>query len=424
MQNGSKLGAKIKAQVSRYCDRLSEGTNKAARRFFHEMVYGILATQDVKLSNVARTLDEEIPLIKTENRLSRQLAQRDWTELINKRLIERSETEIDFDSVLAVDLMDITKKYAKKMEGLRQVWDGSEGKIAWGYQTCSLIAAQVHAQKVVPLYHELYSSGSNDYRSENDQILKGISSVSKQYGPAKGIYVIDRAGDREVLIQGLLERSVKFLMRLVGSRHIEMGGHFQSVLQTARAMRCKYVREVTIETKEGIRETKVLHMGVKEIHLRFSEAPLQWVVIKGWSKEKPMMLLTNMESKNRERFAHKMLEIYLTRWKCEEGFRFIKQSYQLEDVRVRSLSALRNSMTFVHAVFYFISTVLGQGLKMNILLLKICQKAMRFFEVPSFKQYAIADGIYRVLFGGRYKPILDPNLLQNDQPLLPLNFAF
>lgn len=34
-------------------------------------MFGIQASQDVKLSNIARTLEEEIPLIKTEDRLSR-----------------------------------------------------------------------------------------------------------------------------------------------------------------------------------------------------------------------------------------------------------------------------------------------------------------------------------------------------------------
>ena len=51
----------------------------------------------------------------------------------------------------------------------------------------------------------------------------------------------------------------------------------------------------------------------------------------------------------------RILEIYLTRWKCEESYRFIKQSYNLEDVRVLSYTALRNIMDLVQAVFYFVS---------------------------------------------------------------------
>jgi len=43
------------------------------------------------------------------------------------------------------------------------------------------------------------------------------------------------------------------------------------------------------------------------------------VVVKGFGREL-MLLLTNVDKKPRE-----ILEIYLTRWKCEETFRFLKQ---------------------------------------------------------------------------------------------------
>jgi hypothetical protein len=115
------------------------------------------------------------------------------------------------------------------------------------------------------------------------------------------------------------------------------------------------------------------------------------------------------------------LEMYLTRWKCEEGFRFIKQSYQLEDVRVRSLVALRNTVVIVHAIFYFVSVVLGERLRMGILLSKLCAKALRFFEIPSFKQYAVADGIYRTLFGRRLGAWGSSDSPLDKQAYLPLN---
>jgi len=120
------------------------------------------------------------------------------------------------------------------------------------------------------------------------------------------------------------------------------------------------------------------------------------VVVKGFGQE-PMLLLTNVDKEPKE-----ILEIYLTRWKCEESFRFLKQEYHLEDIRVRRYNALRNTIALVHAVFYFISVYLGRSLKINILLKKILEKAKRFFQLPVFKHYAIADGIYRILFGVKW----------------------
>ena len=51
-------------------------------------------------------------------------------------------------------------------------------------------------------------------------------------------------------------------------------------------------------------------------------------------------------------------------------------------------------MVLVQSVFYFVSAELGENLKLNILLKKLFEKAKRFIEIPEFRQYAIADGIY------------------------------
>ncbi len=65
------------------------------------------------------------------------------------------------------------------------------------------------------------------------------------------------------------------------------------------------------------------------------------VVIKGFGQH-PMILITNLEVNIQESKAiYYIVEVYLTRWKCYECYRYIKQSYNLEDVRVRSYIAIR-----------------------------------------------------------------------------------
>jgi len=82
----------------------------------------------------------------------------------------------------------------------------------------------------------------------------------------------------------------------------------------------------------------------------------------------------------------------------------LKQSYTLEDVRVRSYTALRNTCVLAHAIFYFVSVVIGAKVKMNLIFKKVCEKAKRFCEVATFYQYTVADGIHRLLFGFRSDP--------------------
>jgi hypothetical protein len=49
-----------------------------------EILYGIQASKDVELSNISRTLKEEQSLIKTEDRLSRNLDEEDLADPINR----------------------------------------------------------------------------------------------------------------------------------------------------------------------------------------------------------------------------------------------------------------------------------------------------------------------------------------------------
>lgn len=72
----------------------------------------------------------------------------------------------------------------------------------------------------------------------------------------------------------------------------------------------------------------------------------------------------------------------------------------------------------MRAVFYFLSVYLRRGLRVNILLKKISEKAKRFFEVPVFKHDAIADGIYRLLFNKKWIEENEEERLEDSRQLL------
>ena len=59
----SKIAGKIKSQITLFSHKLSGEFKKPLRKFLVQLLYGIQASKDVKLSNIARSLNEEIPLI-------------------------------------------------------------------------------------------------------------------------------------------------------------------------------------------------------------------------------------------------------------------------------------------------------------------------------------------------------------------------
>ncbi len=114
------------------------------------------------------------------------------------------------------------------------------------------------------------------------------------------------------------------------------------------------------------------------------------------------MLLTSCPVNiNAKEHIWRIVEIYLTRWKCDESFRCIKQYYNLEDIRVRSYTSIRNIVVLVLAVSHFAAAYLGDNLRLKMLIERVYLVSKRFFGVPTFFNYAIADGLYNLLFANK-----------------------
>jgi len=396
MSDTTLTGKKIQHQIKRFASRMTKDMKKPDKKFIAQMLFGIQASRDVKLSNIARSLNEDKSLLMTEKRLSRNISKEDMTDRINNALIANGAARVRKDTVLALDLSDVHKPFAKKMENLAEVWDGSQGKVANGYWICETVGVEVSGENPIPLYSELYSQKADNFTSENDQMMKAVLAVSAKTNK-RGIWTMDRGADRRVIIGALTKEGLRYVIRARGDRHvINRAGREVKIQAIVNRMRYKEQYTITID-REGYTEEMNLELGERR-GVRIDEIPIRIVAVRGFGK-KPMILLTNLDKPK-----HEILEIYLTRWKCEESFRFLKHEYHLEDVRVRSYTGLRNTVALIHAVYYFLSVHLGRGLRLKILMNKILEKAKRFFEIPNFKHYAVADGIYRLLFNATWDP--------------------
>lgn len=116
------------------------------------------------------------------------------------------------------------------------------------------------------------------------------------------------------------------------------------------------------------------------------------------------MLLTNLPMRRNRKLLWWLVSAYLTRWRIEEAIRFIKQGYDLEDIRVLTYERLRNMVVLVNAVAFFTAVVLGTRIKLDILATHLVTVAKRLFGIPNFRLYALADGIREVCARSRRPP--------------------
>jgi len=402
----ARIAFKLREQIVEFSGELSAGLPKVLRRFMTEMVYGIQARQSLRLTEISRALGERDSVKKNVERLSRQLGRWGLWRLVTLRLLKMAAKRIGETTLLILDISDLSKKYARRMEYMARVRDGSEKEEGRGYWTLNVIGAEVGSARVLPLYGRLYSPQAPDWGSENAEITRAIAEVSAAT-EGRGIWVLDRGGDRGKLFDYLLDRDHRFIIRLRGDRSLESGS-LQSALGFAQDCPPLFVEYVAREESDKERPLR-LEVGYRKVRLPSRPDLLTLVVVKGFGAE-PLMLLTNLSIKRSRKSVWHVVAAYMSRWRVEETIRFLKQSYALEDIRLLTYVRLQNMMAILMAVAYFTSIYLGLRLKLRVLMRHVLRAARRVFGVPDFRLYALADGIKHFLFSQSkgVRPALPP----------------
>jgi len=391
----ARTAQKLREQIVRFSGELSAGLPKVTRRFVTEMIFGIQARGSVRLTEIGRALGEKISLKKTEERLSRQLGRRDLERRIQRQLIEQASGRIEDDTLLVLDLSDVTKKYAEKMENLGWVRDGSEKELAWGYWTLNIVGANTKGTKIVPLYGRLFSQVAEGHESENIEIREAIGEVAEVLG-RRGIWVMDRGGDRGYLFKYLLSEKHRFLVRVRADRGLRTAQGKALALDLARS--CPMLFHETV-VKEEAGQERLVHLacGMRKVRLPERKEELTLIVVKGFGQE-PLMILTNLPVRRSRKSIWHVVQSYITRWRIEDVIRFVKQSYRLEDMRCLTYHRLQALMALVTVAAYFAAVYLGLRMKLRVLASHVLRASKRVFGIPDFRLYALADGIRQFLF--------------------------
>lgn len=391
-----QIGIKLREQIEKFSGELSISFGRVSRRFVRECLYGIISSGSVRLTQIARNLDEKVSIKKTHERLCRNLGKAGLEKEIEGAVLESASSYIKEDTLIVVDPSDIVKPYGRKMEYLARVHDGSEGGTGLGYWLCNVTAVDQDRDRIIPLINRLYSAEAPEFVSENDHIHSAVECVMDKT-KNRGIIVIDRGGDRRTLLVPWTENEERhFIVRQRGDRLLiyRRGLHSGKNL----AYRCPTpFRKTIIKIKGGKSRVYNLRFGYIPVYL--PEVPnrrLFLVVVNGLGRE-PMMLLTTLPLKRSIQTVWRIVEDYFARWRIEETIRFVKQSYQIEDIRLLTYRRLKNMMALVLATSFFTCVHIGVKEKLKILAGHAIKAAKRLFGIPDFQYYSIAEGIKVIL---------------------------
>lgn len=369
-------------------------------KFIRQMQYGILTSKHVHLNKIGSVLQESISLKKTTERLSRNLGKLDLAEKITKAHLEVNKQSITRCDYLIFDISDISKRYATDMEGMESVHDGSIGDIGFGYWLANVIAVDRSGAKIVPAYSELYALHHEREveSSENKKILTAVSTVQDVVGNDQ-IIVIDRGGDRRVLIESFLQDGRYFIIRQTGKRDLYTGEKRCSLRSLSGKLTLSYRMRVEKE-RHGKKKIDTYFCGAKRVYFPNNHTHSYWDIplwlVKAQRKGKSCVwYLCHLPIEDEQLAIEMVMEGYGLRWKIEEYHRQIKEDYHLEQVCLRRYTALKNFMTIFMITMGFVYHHF-ESLSMEILTespIKLVYRDKKLREYLGFIYYKMAKAL-------------------------------
>lgn len=326
-------------------------TDSRRRRFLTDMIPGLVIANHVHLSKIARAVGHGIEDVHAaEKRLSRHLGSEHWDmSPLSDRLLQDSAALVNDNSLIVADLTDLAKYYAKKMEGLGRIHDGSDPdkRLASGY---ALFEAYVRVRRwqLFPLRIEPLKTYAGAPTSENAEILNHVRAIHQATG-GKGTWILDRGFDRRNLFEPLVADGVAFVARLVGDRHVcPEQGCARAVTAVAEEMKPR--RWPRPWPRRGY--TACRSVFLPEV------SPEAFLLVVHWrwpNSERPLLLLVSPRARRQGRTGRWFVKAYRRRWGVEDGTRGIKQQFALESFLVRSWRSIRRLLWLVGWAFWWLN---------------------------------------------------------------------
>ena len=395
MNNFTTNTYEMKREILNFSKKVSEDVNKATTKSVMDMQYGLAKGGSCLISNIARSLDENIKLNYTIDRLCDNLSNmyQEEKEIIWNNYLNEVSKNIDKENAIVLfDDSDINKEYSKKLEDLDRVIDGSsqDKKIVNGYHVCEATVLSMNNKQPMSIYSKIYSCKSKNFVSKNTYTLESIKAAENMIGE-KFIGVFDRGYDDNKIFKYMSNNKHEFVVRLDDERTLLFKGKKRSVGEVAKTRKGKISYKALFDDSEEYE----LMLSYTKATLPANKEEYTLVIVYGLSEKSPMKLLTNINIKDKADVI-KVVRLYLSRWRIEEHFRGKKQEYDFENMRVRTLESM-NTLNMMLTIHLGHIAILADKIDKKLLTIKIlyASKSLKDKSIVWLSQ--IARGIKNIL---------------------------
>ena len=394
MYNFTTNTYEMKREILNFSKKVGNGVNKSTQKFIMDMEYGISKSGSCLISEISRSLNENIKLQNTIERLCNNLAnlREDETKIIKNNYYSEVKDLFPDEPIAIFDDSDIAKRYGKKFEDLDDVIDASSinKEIVKGYHVCEAVVLGKNEKQPISLYSEIYSCKSKGFISMNKYTNESIETV-RNILKRKCNMIFDRGYDDNKIIDLVDKNEDYFVIRMNDDRTFLFKGKKKKCYNVAVRRKGKIKMTLWFDDKEEY-EVYISHTKVT---LPYNKKDYELVIVYGLSEERPLILLTNRSIKSKEDVI-KVVRMYFYRWRVEEYFRAKKQEYEFENLRVRTLKSMNALNLFLTIHMGHIGKLI-ESIDRKLLVIKIIErsKSLRNKVVVWISQ--MAKGIKEIL---------------------------
>lgn len=363
----------------KFISHLTEKLPRPKTKFITQLLCGILFSNNLILTNVASKVPHPSSITALAKRFRRQLSDgRPFVKPLWFNYLTLASRRMDRDSLFPIDLTDIAKPYARKMENIALVRDGDKGTLVTGYWCMEAYALDKDGI-LWPLLIWPYSLEAEGVFSENEQVLKALSMLDEYFGEGFGIYIFDRGFDRWNIIEPFLALKRHFIIRQRGDRTVVVDNGVHIILRDL--------------VEHLFADNPGQWLVYKKVYLPGANKPLYVVAYHTKGYDEPVILLTDMVVEDRDS-ALQMRNRYVRRWAgCESSVQFLKSQIGIERFAVRRYRSMQQLIFLAALAMGFLSYLLSRCRRIHQIVddgLRYCRrpKSLWFYRVV----IALRDG--------------------------------
>jgi hypothetical protein len=392
---------KVSELLDDYLKPLGMLAERGALRALRELTRGIVFTASVQLSNAVR-LWAQSPrqLHRGVERLSGWLADRSWSHREWAAGVLRLATEeIEDDDLIPIDGTELAKPYARRLEYQCTVRDASRvgDPLVSGYWCFGAYLWRPEHARLAPLMLRPYSPNQPGFLSENALFSRWFWTL-REATAGRGIWLMDRGGDRPEILSDLLRVQPRWIVRLRRDRGL-IGPD-----GTRRSARAWAEWALQHRPERGHAVTLPVQLPPQDVP-QFGTPPRLWLVAPTYTfgdGERWFLLTCGLIDQHQG--PRQVRYEYALRWRAEDAKRFLGQIWHAERFLTRSFLALERMLWCLVLAAGFVAALQQEQPRLREELERQVLYHDKSFKLPG---YRVARGLQAVSQAQRGPPMLN-----------------